>query len=613
MPARQETSPPGRREPAGRDVHPLVLLDYRVRVPAMLIVGALAASHFWASRSLWLWAAILATALVWPQTAYVLAKHARDSKKAELANLLFDSFVVGAWTAAMSFSVLPALTCISAITAACLSVGGPRFTIRSSGALVAGIVLVGALTRFQVDPGASLVSTVLSVVGTLAFTSIFGFYSHIQTRRLIGAKRELADQHRMIQDQYTLLERALQSALDANEAAKSANQAKGAFLANMSHELRTPLNAILGYSEMLAEDARDSGQAEIASDLEKIQKAGKHLLGLINGVLDLSKLEAGKMKLLLETFEIAPVVQEVADTVRPLVERNGNRFEVRCPADIGSIREDVTKVRQVLLNLLSNASKFTEKGTILLEVARELRLDGNWVLFHVRDTGIGMTSDQSARLFESFAQADAATARKYGGTGLGLAISRKLCQLMGGDITFQSQRGQGTTFTVRLPGEVENFDGEASSVRVSTLAKMKLSDIAGLDSAPETQTAGAAAARHILVVDDDPQGLELMERLCTRGGFRVTSARSGEDGLRLAREGRPDLILLDVLMPGMDGWTVLQKLKSDPSLAPIPVILVTIADDPDRGRSMGAAETFAKPVDGERLLAALDKYRARVA
>ncbi len=200
------------------------------------------------------------------------------------------------------------------------------------------------------------------MLGTFSFTSIFGYYSHVQTRRWLAARKELASQNERIQEQYALIESALQSALEANEAAKQASQAKSAFLANMSHELRTPLNAILGYSEMLAEDAEASGHADIVPDLKKIRTAGRHLLGLINDVLDLSKIEAGKMRLYLETFEVASVVEEAAGTARPLIEKKGNRLEVRCPAGLGSIREDVTKVRQVLLNLLSNAGKFTENG-----------------------------------------------------------------------------------------------------------------------------------------------------------------------------------------------------------------------------------------------------------
>ncbi|MEO8432383.1 MAG: ATP-binding protein [Acidobacteriota bacterium] len=590
---------------AGSHPHPLVALDYRVRVPAMFIVALTVISCFLDKpRGTWLWAAIVFTGVVWPQLAYLMASRARDSKRFELANLLLDCFIVGCWCAAVSFSVLPSLMMVSAIVTACISVGGVGFTVWSVGSIVLGALVVGAFRGFAVGTEISLLTTCLSVFGTFVFMSIFGFHSHIQTRRVVKAKRELADQHRQIQDQYTIIERALQSALDANDAARAANQAKSTFLANMSHELRTPLNAILGYSEMLSEDAHAAGQTALIPDLEKIRTAGKHLLGLINGVLDLSKIEAGKMKLFLETFDVARVVEEAVGTAGPLVQNNGNRLEVRCPDDIGALREDMTKVRQVLLNLLSNAAKFTEKGIVTLEAWREDRVDGNWVFFRVSDTGIGMTPEQIGRLFQPFTQADGATSRKYGGTGLGLSLCQKFCAMMGGEIRVESEIGKGSAFTVRLPGEIENFDGEATSVRVTTLTKMKLADLA----------AGGLALpggdpKVVLVIDDDPSVLDLMQRVCTRAGFRVITTRNGEEGLRLAREKKPDLITMDVIMPGMNGWSVLETLKKDPALCTIPVVVVTIADERDRGIALGAEDYFVKPVDHERLVSALGKIR----
>ncbi|MGH7644925.1 MAG: GAF domain-containing protein, partial [Gemmatimonadales bacterium] len=235
--------------------------------------------------------------------------------------------------------------------------------------------------------------------------------------------------------------------LEARRQAEAANSAKSQFLAAMSHELRTPLNAIIGYSEMLQEEAGDAGQTGFVPDLEKIHAAGKHLLTLINDVLDLSKIEAGKMELHPETFEVRGMLEAVVTTVQPLVARNGNQLELRTPEGLGTLHADLTRIRQVLLNLLSNASKFTERGTITLSARR----DGDWLEFQVSDSGIGMTPEQQARLFEAFSQAEAAPASKYGGTGLGLAISRRFCRMMGGDVTVASERGRGATFTVRLP------------------------------------------------------------------------------------------------------------------------------------------------------------------
>jgi hypothetical protein len=366
-----------------------------------------------------------------------------------------------------------------------------------------------------------------------------------------------------------------------------ADRHKSEFLANMSHELRTPLNAIIGYSEMLQEDAADLGAEQFTDDLKKINAAGKHLLELINAVLDLSKIEAGKMELYLESFEVPTLVRDIAAVIQPLAGKNANRLEVRCPDTLGTMRADLTKVRQALFNLLSNACKFTERGTISLAVSRETRDGLDQVRFDVSDTGIGMTPEQLAKLFEAFTQADAATTRRYGGTGLGLALSRRLCRMMGGDVTVASEAGRGSTFTINLPAQVA-------------------------ESTPPPVPAGEpapASAGTVLVIDDEATVRDLMQRFLTKEGFRVATASSGEEGLRRARELRPDAITLDVMMPGMDGWAVLTALKADPAVADIPVVMLTIVDDRNLGYALGAAEYLTKPIDRERLLAVLDTHR----
>jgi signal transduction histidine kinase/CheY-like chemotaxis protein len=375
----------------------------------------------------------------------------------------------------------------------------------------------------------------------------------------------------------------------AKEVAEQANRTKSSFLANMSHELRTPLNAIIGYSEMLEEEAADRGLEELGPDLAKIHAAGKHLLALINDVLDLSKIEAGKMELFLEDFDVRALVQDVEATIRPLVERNQNVLEVACPADVGILHADLTRVRQILFNLLSNAAKFTQRGRVGLEVF-PLRVGGeDFLEFAVADTGIGLTTEQQQRLFQSFSQADASTSRKYGGTGLGLVISRRFAQMMGGDIQVQSEFGRGSVFTVRLP-------------RVTGPARPAPGHAAG-----PARDAGEPPL--VLVVDDEEATRELITRGLQKEGFRVLAASSGEEALRLAREKRPDAISLDVLMPGMDGWTVLRSLKADHLTAGIPVVMVSMLDDRDIGHALGASDYLTKPFDREKLVTALRRFR----
>jgi PAS domain S-box-containing protein len=247
---------------------------------------------------------------------------------------------------------------------------------------------------------------------------------------------------------------AVHKAREMALAAEEANRTKSAFLANMSHELRTPLNAIIGYSEILEEESSEAGHDQYQPDLHRIHGAAKHLLALINDVLDLSKIEAGKMDLVLEDFEVADLMDEVKALVQPLVERNANLFEMVRDAELGSMLADEIRVRQVLFNLLANAAKFTDRGRVHFEAHRERRPEGEWVVLSVRDTGIGMSPDQVAKLFQPFTQADASTSRRYGGTGLGLALCRRLCQMMGGDVLVRSELGKGSTFTVELPAVV---------------------------------------------------------------------------------------------------------------------------------------------------------------
>ena len=380
--------------------------------------------------------------------------------------------------------------------------------------------------------------------------------------------------------------------LTAKHTAEEASRAKSTFLANMSHELRTPLNAIIGYSEMLDEEARESGRSENVEDLRKIQSAGKHLLSLINDVLDLSKIEAGKMGLHLEDFEVLPLIDEIATTLQPAAAKNGNQIKIHVSENLGFMRADITKVRQILFNLLSNACKFTDHGTIALDVDQNDR-DG-YIRFRVTDTGIGISEKQQQNLFFEFSQADASIARKYGGTGLGLAITHRFVQLMRGQISVESEPGKGSIFMVQLPTQV-------------VLDATKLARPA---SANDDSPANSRIYQDtVLVIDDDPSVRDLMSRFLSKSGFRVVVASSGEEGLRVAKQEKPLVITLDVVMPEFDGWSVLKKLKSDPALAEIPVIIVTIVDNEPMGLDLGAASYLVKPVDRDRLAVLVEKYR----
>ena len=404
---------------------------------------------------------------------------------------------------------------------------------------------------------------------------------------IAGLRKDL--EHR-IEHRTAELAAAVREAEEAQSAAESANRAKSTFLANMSHELRTPLNAILGYSEILIEEAGDIGHPELQTDLRKIHASGKHLLSLINDILDVSKIEAGRMELFIETFDLAPLLSDVAETVRPLVEQGGNTLRTDFQEPLGTLKADPGKIRQILFNLLGNAAKFTERGTISLECRRETEAGIDRIVFRVADTGIGMAPDQVAKLFQPFVQADASSTRKYGGSGLGLAITKHFCRMMGGEISVESEPGKGSSFTVRMPADMSAATTPARTAE-----------------APPLRPAGPK--RRVLVIDDEATARGVIARMLEKEDFEIILAADGSEGLRLAKEAKPDIITLDVLMPGLDGWAVLKALKSDPATADIPVIMLTIVDDRRLGMSLGAADYLSKPIDRRRLQAILRKYR----
>ncbi len=383
---------------------------------------------------------------------------------------------------------------------------------------------------------------------------------------------------------------AREEAEDARHQAEAASRTKSAFLANMSHELRTPLNAIIGYSEILREDAQDRGDTASEGDLVKIETAGKHLLGLINDILDLSKIEAGRMDLHIESVDLSRLLAEVRVLITPLIDKNGNRLEIDTPVDVGAMNVDLVKLKQSLINLLSNAAKFTKGGVIKLTVARHLSDQGRkLVTFEVADSGIGMTEEQLGRLFQAFTQADTSTTRNYGGTGLGLTITKHFCTMLGGDVTVTSAPGKGSTFTITLP------DGGADEAAPRIVAGA-------------SPVSGDLSGKSVLIVDDDPTVHDVLRATIAKEGYRLLHAYDGAQALELARAEKPDVITLDVMMPKLDGWSVLGKLKSDPALASIPVIMLTIVDERTMGYSLGASEYMTKPVDRNRLMELLRRF-----
>ena len=449
-------------------------------------------------------------------------------------------------------------------------------------------------------------------------------------RRLALQAAELNESNARLRQANEAIEQQKRDLAEAKAAAEAANEAKSRFLASVSHELRTPLNAIIGYSEMLQEIATEEGNHQYLSDLQKIHAAAHHQLTLINDILDLSKVEAGKMTVLAEEFDVAELVNDVVSTVQPLVAKGEAILSVHCGEGVGRMCSDPTKVRQILFNLLSNAAKFTPRGRIEVRVARlsagspetgavpsdvleqaEKTLSspaehngapgkgvGDQVVFVVSDTGIGMTPEQVKCLFQPFAQVDVAAARKHGGTGLGLALVKRFCDLLGGEVSVETAPSKGSTFTVKLPAQLKPCREEPPSA-VTPKPPLLV----------QGQGKSGEVAPLVLVIDDDASARDLLERALRREGFDVVTASNGLDGVRLLERIRPAVITLDVIMPPPDGWALLTLLKSNPATADIPVVMATVVDQQNIAFALGADEYLIKPIDRERLSKVMARFR----
>ena len=376
----------------------------------------------------------------------------------------------------------------------------------------------------------------------------------------------------------------------SRDEARDANAEKTRFFANMSHELRTPLNAILGYGEMLAEDCEDLGYDDLLPDLKKITSAGSHLLSLINNILDISKIEAGRMELYLTSFEIEGMVDTIKDVTGPLAASNDNGFKVNLQDALGSMTQDETKIRQCLTNFLSNGFKFTSNGTVTLDVDTFVEEDIEMIRFAVTDTGEGMSEEGLSKVFREYEQAERSTSAKHGGTGLGLPITKKLAEMMGGDVIVTSELGVGSVFTLYVPRECpQDYDEVEGGNSIDNLTEEE---------------------KIVVLIDDDVAMHDLIRRTLSKIGLKLVGAVDSEKGMQIVREMKPKLLLLDVLMPGRDGWSILKECKSDPELKDMPVVMVSQLSQDVLSQSLGADDYLTKPINRDLFLETVSRLIA---
>jgi len=465
----------------------------------------------------------------------------------------------------------------------------------SSGILTAAVacwILSGAIARLAVEP----VELLLDQLDGQDLESFRWRRGQAMTRpqlegdvKLLRRRiREIMRRSRTMIDE---LERA-------REQANHQNLAKSQFLAKMSHELRTPLNAILGYAMLLHEDASEAGENAAMADLDRIQQAGRTLLALINDILDLSKIDAGRMTIERAAIDVQALAASVAGACGASDPPNGNRFELTVDPAISIMIGDAAKLRRCLINLIGNAFKFTRDGSVALRISPLERGGSSWIEFAVSDTGIGIAPENIGGLFDAFRQLDGSATRQFSGAGLGLSIVQRLAGLMDGNCTVESVVGEGSTFRMLLPL------GDSASRAAAAGEKGPSESVGTLVKTP-------SAEHTALVVDDDEATVELMQRWLVRMGYNVVFTNGADNVLELARTHRPDFILLDVLLPGSSGYHVLEQLRADPDIGHIPTILITVEDDRARGLRAGATDYLRKPITAQQLRSVLDVYRLR--
>jgi len=442
----------------------------------------------------------------------------------------------------------------------------------------------------------TITSVSFGIIISLIFVYFWFFLGRIE-RKTANAEQDIINAR--IQ-----AEQARDDAETSKQQAEDANKIKSEFLAKMSHELRTPLNAIIGITEMMAEDAEEFGDEDYKEPLGRVLRSGKHLLSLINDILDLSKIEAGKMELHPESFDVSLFIGDINRTCEPLAQKNNNQLQVDVNEQVKNVYADSTRLKQVLLNLISNACKFTNDGSINLQVSPCTLNDGDAVRFKISDSGIGMAPQQLSMLFQDFQQVDSSATRKYEGTGLGLSISRKLAELMGGEIRVTSEEGKGSEFSVYLPLNNSDIAIENAALErnlTSSLEGAGESDLAGEEPCP-------SGMNNVLIVEDDDNMVQMLKYHFDKKQVHVEVAKDGSQALQKARANIPALITLDINMPNLNGWDTLAAMRADPLLKNIPIVVLTVQEEKQKGLELGASEYLIKPINKEDVAAIVNRF-----